>query len=772
MAARETPSKRGIRVIAVALAAATALAYWNSLAGALVYDDHNAIIDNPNVRSLWPVWRAAWSPRDTAVAGRPVVCFTLALNYAVSGLDVWSYHLLNLSIHILAGLTLFGVVRRTLELAALRKHFGRDARLLAAAVTLVWLVHPLQTESVTYISTRTESLMGLFLLLMLYCTIRAATSARPTAWQAAALGACVLGMGSKEVMVGAPVLVLLYDRAFLAGSFRGALRQRTGLYLGLAATWMVLAVLVGLAPRSKSVNFGFGPITPVDYAFTQFGAIMHYLRLALWPQPLVLSYDGWPIAHRPGEVWPQLLVIGVLLAGTLWALWRRPQLGFLGGWFFVILAPSSSVVPITTEIVAERRMYLPLIAIVAVVVLGAWMLLMRLRPMTAAGQRVARGGALLLLVLVVLAASVATMRRNEDYRSERAIWTANLAAWPRGVGANTELARLLYEDGRYQEGIDLLLPIARTQRGGASLRHTLGVGYWHRGELAPASVWLAEAVRMYPDNFAARADYGAVLAQMGQSAEAATQLERAVQLEPNAARPHARLGSLYRSQERLTEAIAHLQAAVQIDPADATARSELGLTFAAQGRLLEAQEQLAESVRLHPSLVDARINLAQVQLQVGEVEQAAEHVKAALHLDPNRAETQYGLGMLRGAQGRTAESIAAYRRALAARPAWPEAANNLAWALATAPDAAQRNPADAVRLAEGVCQRGNAVGPGDLDTLAAAYAAAGRYDDAVRTATHAIALAQQVGQTALAGAMERRLAGYRQGQAYVERAGR
>ena len=168
----------------------------------------------------------------------------------------WGYHVVNLAIHILGALVLYGVVRRTLLCASLRQRYGDEARWLALAVALIWVVHPLQTESVTYLIQRTESLMGLFFLLTLYCVIRGSTSSGRRGWYAAAVVCCALGMGSKEVMVVAPLTVLLYDRAFLSGSFREALRARAALYAGLFGCWLVLVGLV--ASTSHSLTAGFG----------------------------------------------------------------------------------------------------------------------------------------------------------------------------------------------------------------------------------------------------------------------------------------------------------------------------------------------------------------------------------------------------------------------------------------------------------------------------------------------------------------------------------
>ena len=208
--------------------AAGLLAYHNSFTGPFIFDDLPSIPENPTIRHLWPIWQPLSPPQTggITVEGRPVINLSLAINYALGGYDVRGYHVLNLTIHILAGLTLFGVVRRTLLQPRLRERFGGVANELALAVAVLWTVHPLQTESVTYIVQRAESLMGLFYLLTLYCFIRSVESPRPRVWCGLCLTACAVGMASKEVMASAPLLVMLYDRAFISGSFREAWRRR------------------------------------------------------------------------------------------------------------------------------------------------------------------------------------------------------------------------------------------------------------------------------------------------------------------------------------------------------------------------------------------------------------------------------------------------------------------------------------------------------------------------------------------------------------------
>ena len=351
---------------------AAILAYRNCFSGPFIFDDELAIPQNPTIRQLWPIWKPLCPPsHGETVTGRPLLNLSFAVNYAAGGLNVWGYHVVNLAIHVLAALLLFGILRRTFLLTLLGNFPMHAPTCLALAIALLWAVHPLQTESVTYIVQRAESLVGMFYLLTLYCFIRGASSAGGRYWYVVAVLACLLGMASKEVMVSAPLMVLLYDRAFLAGSFREAWRRHYGVYLALASTWLLSGWLVVVAgSRGGTAGFGAG-VSSWAYLCTQFGAIVHYLKLSVWPRPLLFDYgpDTVPITLA---IIPDAIFVGLLGLATLVALWRWPKIGFLGAWFFAILAPTLSIVPVATQVVAEHRMYLPLAAVLTAVALSGY----------------------------------------------------------------------------------------------------------------------------------------------------------------------------------------------------------------------------------------------------------------------------------------------------------------------------------------------------------------------------------------------------------------
>ncbi len=402
---RHALARRSWLVPPLLILAAGVAAYANSFAGCFLLDDERAIVNAQAIRHLWPF------PGAPLPGPRSLVTWTLALNYALGGLNTWGYHAFNLLVHLLAALTLYGLVLGTLSLPSLQSRYGSHARGIALATALIWMVHPLQTESVTYIIQRAEAMAGLFYLLVLFCLLHGAQESRRSLWwYTACVLCCVLGMLSKEVMCTAPLLALLYDRIFLASSWSQLIRRRGLLYVGLAATLVILVPSLTHAfvpptasqaavtfnpsiagadrragalavPHLPSVSAGFGmkALSWQQYARTQPQVILHYLRLSLWPDSLCLDYY-WPVAEPSSAILPCVLVFALVMLCAI-ALFRWPALGFVAAAFFLVLAPTSTIMPIA-DLAVEHRMYLPLAAVVLLGVLGAQLFLESVRLRT------------------------------------------------------------------------------------------------------------------------------------------------------------------------------------------------------------------------------------------------------------------------------------------------------------------------------------------------------------------------------------------------------
>ncbi|UCC28896.1 MAG: tetratricopeptide repeat protein [Phycisphaerales bacterium] len=583
--------------------------YLNSFAGVFLFDDAVHILQNPRIQGLWPPW-------ETLSGRRPVVDLLLAVNYAVGGFRVGGYHAVNVTIHILAGLTLFGIVRRTLLREQYPEHFGPASSWLAAVIALIWTVHPIQTQSVTYLIQRSESLTGLFYLLTLYCTIRGANSSRRPWWYAAAVALCALGMGSKAVMITAPVVVLLYDRAFLSKSFAEVLRRRWFLYLGLAATWGVLwacGVAHGVLSSSKrvaTVGFSFKGVTPLEYAATQFGVLVEYLKLSLWPYPLCLDYT-WPVERTPeGVVLPAILMVG-LLTGAVWALFRKPWLGFLGAWFFLILAPTSSFIPIK-DALFEHRVYLSLAAVVVLVVVGAHGVLRHVAVRLSPADSVRAFVSAALVVTSVLLLSYGTIRRNQSYHSEISMWRDVLARRPGNARAYEQLGTALVVAGNLHEAIAEYRNAVRVDPEFVSAHANLANALSQTGQFLQAVEHYLIVRQLDPYHVNASINLGHALDMLGRTEESIEAYREAARVDRKHAEPqvlaraHFNLGSALGRQGDLDGAVAEYRQALSFWPLYAKAHFSLGRALSLQGRYNEAVKHYNKTLDIDPQHDGAR----------------------------------------------------------------------------------------------------------------------------------------------------------------------
>jgi Tfp pilus assembly protein PilF len=568
--------------------------FANSFNGDLIFDDLGWITANPTIHHLGQLDRVLFPEHNGFDSGRPVLNLTLAVNYAISGNDPRSYHVVNIAIHILAGWTLFGIMRRTLLSPTLRERFGAAATPLALAVTLLWLVHPLQTGSVSYVIQRTEALVGLFYLLTLYCTIRGAESGHPRRWYAAAVAACFLGMGTKEVMATAPLIVLLYDRAFLSGSFAETFHRRWGLYLAMAATWgVVIWCLVSTGYHSGSAGFGSfaaGKDVPlndkfgmVSYAMTQPGVILHYLRLTFWPVGQCLDYQ-WPASHWPNEVVGPGLAIVALLALTAFGLIINSPWGFLGAWFFIILAPTSSFVPIR-DAAFEHRMYLPLAAISAIVVTGGFVVWRRFtlcgsEPHTEAGMG-AWAWPSLSFAIAVVALSVATIRRNEVLGSGISAWENVLERNPDSARAHNNLAAMLIDAGRYDEAIGHCREALKLSPRYSDAENNLGQCLLLEGQKNEAEKCFRKALEFVPAHPRALQNLAKLLYDSKRPTEAADFFRRLTVAEPENAEGYFMIGNCVGEKDPKA-AIGYYRRAIEILPDYGEAKTKLAQLEGAQ----------------------------------------------------------------------------------------------------------------------------------------------------------------------------------------------
>jgi Flp pilus assembly protein TadD len=688
------------------LIAAACVVYANTLGVPFLFDDRTAIVSNLRIRELWP---------GPFMAARPILELTFAVNYALGELHVLGYHLVNLALHVGCGLLLYDLVLRTLRLTGTAP--GREAH-VAWWAALVFLVHPLQTEAVTYVVSRSEVLMAFWYLATLDLILvgEVAAERRVVAWGLAVV-TCALGMATKPAMVSAPIAAWWLSRcvrgpeeigvSFAEDRARSRVRPaltRWPLHLALAATWLVLVAL--LAQRETAgagLDVGIGPL---DYVRTQLGVTWHYLRLLVWPVNQTIEYD-WPLATdwwTPTVVVPAIGWVAIL-AMLVWL--RRSGRNAAAVWLglaLLTLAPSSSVVPIA-DLVFEHRMYLPLAGFAVLAALAGVGLARRAPRVIAVGALVA-----------VLALAAATIERNRLWHDPVTLWEDALAKAPTKPRIFRNLISAYEERGDHADAARIAAKetsvfekLHRARPRDPEVLTALADAYARRGRLDDALALLVEAVQLGPDDALVRTAYGSVLLEAGRASDAVAQLEMAQVL----ARAHqdwvgrdlmrsilTNLGWAYASVGRETDAIAVLRDAVkggdtealnnlgsilgrtgqwdearrvleharERSPEDPNVESNLGWVYANLGRLEEASALLESAIVKQPQEPSAHGNLGWVRLRAGDPGAALTALAVAQALDPENAWIVNMQGIAHAQLGEWPAAIAAFQRTVTLTP--------------------------------------------------------------------------------------------------------
>jgi Flp pilus assembly protein TadD len=382
------------------------------------------------------------------------------------------------------------------------------------------------------------------------------------------------------------------------------------------------------------VGWNIAELTPFEYAATQCRVLMHYLKLAVWPSPLILDYglpdSGVPIVRSFSQWLGWGALAPLLPLAALAALKRWPPAGFLGVTFFALLAPSSSFMPIVTEVIAEHRMYLPLAAIAVFAVLsgyraGKW-LQNRFMPGDS-GRKIFIYAAIGISGALVLAAGGLTYQRNGDFDSRLSLWKQNVAARPTSARAQMNLA------------IELV----------------------SAGDLKSALPHFENAIRLRPDYPEGNMNLGLALERMSRSEEAMPFFLKSVQVWPDYLQGNIALGDFYFRNGRYEDACTYFRKAVRIDSQNDQARNYLGAALLQLGRVQEAQVQLEEALQLNPNLAEAHNNLGALLFNQKKLQEALDHMQTAVQLNPNSAQMHYAFGLALEQTGKLPEAFVQYR---------------------------------------------------------------------------------------------------------------
>ena len=785
-AVRQSPrSAPPFWAVAMVLAISIGAVYGRAFNAPFIFDDDGSIIQNSSITTLWPLFGTVEQPgplrpaADLPTAGRPLVNLTFAINYHFGHLNPIGYHLFNVVLHFLSAMLLWAIVRRTLRLPYFNGRFDTAADWLALAVALLWSLHPLQTEAVIYVTQRTELMMALCYLATLYCSLRywsvlpslleegrvagdsplrgdgaldeTRIRRQRAAWLFLAIVACAFGMGSKEVMISAPLVVLLFERTFIAGSLANAFRRSWRLYAGLTAAAVLLIALSLNAPRSQSAGFHLGLSLPVWWA-TQCKVLLIYLKLVIWPAPLLLHYE-LPYLNSFADAAIYVIPVALLSLAALLLLWKNSPLGFLLVASAAILAPTS-IVPLPTEMAAERRMYLPLAALVALFVVGGYLLIQKYlkrksRDAEAALNTRPRPIAIALpVVLLSLLLGVVSAMRLAAYNDPMRLWQRVVEYQPNNYTAHYNLGMMLNQAGRETESFAALEAAVKANPNAANARSAFGFALMSAGHLAEAAESLQAALAIDPDHVGALNNMGRLFILLERNSEAIPHLQHALQRNPNHADAHHNLGKALANVGQTDAAIEELRTALRLTPNDVDVLMSLGTVLTFANRNAEAVEALQRAVALRPNYAGAQNSLGIAMFRAGNASQAIEQFRRFIELDPKNVAGYCNLGNIFAVQGDYKPAIPLYEQAIAMQPKFAEGHFRLAAALVET-----GRPAEAIEHFETGIRLNHGLVPVDLN-LARSMAKTQRSEEAIRAAKKGIEDARSAGNTAAADQLE------------------
>lgn len=544
--------------LAAACAAAMVAAIWAytpALHGPFLFDDQALPFFSP---------RFAEQTLVEAVRGvRPFLMFSFWLNNRMAGVEPFQYHVWNLILHLANALFVFLIARRLLANAGAQ---GRRRDWIAAFAGGVFLLHPVATEAVSYVASRSETLSAFFFYAALAVFLYRKTPEVSWARAAAVIALYGAAVSTKEHTVTLVALLLLADYYWNPGFSLAGIRRNWRLYapLAVAATAGVLVTL-RLVRGSLSAGFGLKDLPWYDYFYTQCRALWVYFRLFLWPAGQNGDY-GFPISRSLLDRGAVFGLAGLIaLVAAAWVLRKRFPLASFGVVAaLVMFSPTSSVMPIL-DAAAERRLYLPMLGLVLVLAeaLGRW------RP----PARVAAGVAV--AVLAILA--VLTFQRNQ-------VWADDLVFWQDVVAKSPHNGR-----GHFQ----------------------LGVAYYGRGRCQEAVSHFQTAASLLPPDERLHTDWALAEDCLGRPAEAIRQLETALRIHPTAY-IHAMMGMVYGKNKQYAEALAALEAAERLNPAEDLTYFYRGNVYAATGQPGKAIEQYRLALQRNPDNQQAARALARL----------------------------------------------------------------------------------------------------------------------------------------------------------------
>ena len=764
----------------VALLTAVVLVYEPAWQGRFIWDDE-AHVTSPELRSWYGLCRI-WFDLKATQQYYPLLHSAFWFEHKLWGDATLGYHLVNILLHATAAL-LVALILRRLKI---------PGAYLAAAI---FALHPVHVESVAWITEQKNTLSAVFYLAaaMVYLHFDQTRKMPSYYW---AFGLFVLGLLSKTVTATLPAALLLifwWQRARLSWR-RDVLPLVPFFVLGAAAglfTAWVERKLIGAEGAAYD-------LTLVERCLIAGRVIWFYLGKLLWPAELVFIYPRWQMSQA---VWWQYLfpLATFLLLAALWAVrrrWRGPLAGllFFAGTLFPVLG-FFNVFPFVYSYVADHFQYMASLGIITLAAAAVALLLRR------RGLWERPAGYAACLVLLATLGSL-TWQQSGMYTDIDTLYRTTIDRNPACWMAYNNLGNLLHDRGQTDDAIAMFRKAIEIKPDYVKTYNNLGLTLAGRGQIDEAMAEYRKALKIQPDCATAYYNLGLALIGRGQVDDAMAEYRKALEIDPNYSEAHNNLGLALRNRGQLDDAMAEYRKALEANPENAVAYSNLGNIFVSRGQVDEAIVQYRKALEVSPGTVEFRYNLAQALSKQGRLDETMAEYEKALEIKPDYAEAHNNLGVVLVGRGRLDEAMVHFQTALKTKPDYTEARNNLgiaqsrreeigerlagwreslrtrpddvtslnetAWTLATNPNASIRNGAEAVELARRAVQLSDASEPAVLGTLAAAYAEAGRFSEAVQTARKAAESAMRQNNRSLAESIKAKIPLYQAKTAFRE----
>ena len=520
------------------------LIYSNTLDVPFYFDDRPNIVENPYVRLTDLTSKnIACATFKSPLSNRPVANLSFALNYYFHQYNVAGYHAINIVIHIITGILLYFFIKTTLSIPSLRSRYKHHAS-IAFFAALIWLVHPIQTQSVTYIVQRMNSMAAMFYILsfLLYVKGRLVKeNQKAWPWFAGCALAGLLALGSKEISATLPFFILLYEWYFLQDLSKAWLKRSIPYFMGAFVVFGLLVLLyLGSNPLEHILSgYEHRDFTLTQRVLTQFRVVTYYISLLVYPSParLNLAHDFSLSCSFIDPVTTSLSLVSIMALIALAVLIAKKErlISFGILWFFGNLTIESSVIPL--EIIFEHRLYLPSMFACLMTVTLAYQC--KIPDWLRAG----------LLCAVIAVFSFWTYERNH-------VWIDEVTLWKDCAQKSKENARP---------------------------HNNLGNALFRQGKLDEAIAHYYEVIRIKPNHFLAHNNLGVALGQQGSFEKSISHFYKALQIKSDYAEAHNNLGLVLTRQGKVNEAIAHFYKALQIKPDYAKAHYNLGMAYSSKG---------------------------------------------------------------------------------------------------------------------------------------------------------------------------------------------